>query len=127
MTNPAFSTQSQPAKMQDAPGVDALVSTSLAQPTSTGMGLDMVRGVALAVMAAVMAVLVLLTQRWLLAPTGVGAVLGWLVLWSVLLAALLMLSRLSVWASHAALSWLDKSAFERAQARSRARQRLVSH
>jgi len=91
------------------------------QPASTGMGRDMVRGLALVMIAGVLAVVVQLTENLLLARTGVGHVLGWLVLWSVLLAALLMLSRVSVRVSHAVIAWLDRSAFQRAQARSRAR------
>ena len=50
---------------------------------STGMGRDMVRGFALSLMAAVLAGLVLLTDRLLLERTGVGDVLAWLVLWSL--------------------------------------------
>ena len=88
---------------------------------STGMGRDMVRGVALSIMAAVLAALVLLTDRLLLERTGVGDVLAWLVLWSVLLAALLVLSRLSVRLSQTVLAWLDQFAFNRARSRSRAR------
>jgi hypothetical protein len=85
------------------------------------MGRDMVRGLALMLVSAVMAGLVLLTERFLLDRIDLGYLLGGLVLWSVLLSALLLLSRVSVRLSQAVLSWLDRSAQTRARARSRAR------
>ena len=88
---------------------------------STGMAKDMVRGVSLMLMAAVMATLVLVTERVLLGPADVGNVLGWMVLWSVLLSALLLLSRLSVRVSQATLNWLDGVARRSARARAEAR------
>ena len=88
---------------------------------SSGMARDMVRGLALMLVAAIMAALVMLTDRLLLDRIDVGAWLGWLVLWSVLLSALMLLSRMSVRLSHAALTWLDKSARRTARARSLAR------
>jgi len=119
---PVFSPSSYPAKPLMGPSLAEPVPTDVSQSASTGMGRDMVQGLALVMMAAVLAVLVLLTDRLLLDRTGVGHVLGGLVLWSVLLAALLMLSRVSVFASHAVLTWLDRAAFERARSRSRTRQ-----
>ncbi len=69
----------------------------------------MVRGLSLMWIAAVMAALVLLTEHFLLDRIDVGYWLGGLVLWSVLLSALLLLSRVSVRLSLAVLSWLDRS------------------
>jgi|GEM_PF-3418786 len=100
---------------------DTPASQGAEPPPSTGMGKDMVRGLALMFIAAVMAALVLATERLLLDRVDVGNVLGWLVLWSVLLSALLLLSRVSVRVSQTALDWLDRVASSRAQARSRAR------
>lgn len=121
MSTPIFNPSAYPASR--------LVTSSTAEPTeaptvpplSTGMGRDMVRGLALILVSAVMAGLVLLTERFLLDRIDLGYLLGGLVLWSVLLSALLLLSRVSVRLSQAVLSWLDRSAQTRARARSRAR------
>jgi hypothetical protein len=91
------------------------------------MGKDMVRGLALMLIAAVMAVLVLLTENLLLDRIDVGNLLGGLVLWAVLLSALLLLSRVSVRLSQAMLSRLDRWAQARAQDRSSDRHRASTH
>lgn len=91
------------------------------QMPSTGPGQDMVRSLALMVMAALMAAMVLVTDRMLLSRVGFGHVLSWLVMWSVLLSALMALSRLSVAMSQAVLGWLDRASLRAAQAKSVAR------
>ncbi|MBY0466492.1 MAG: hypothetical protein K2W33_16270 [Burkholderiales bacterium] len=91
------------------------------QRPSTGPGQDMVRSLALMFMAAVMAVLVILTDRLLLDRVGLGHVLSWLVMWSVLLSALMALSRLAMVLSQALLGWLDRASLRAAQAKSCAR------
>lgn len=97
------------------------------QLSSTGPGQDMVRGLALMFMAAVMAALVMVTDRLLLDRVGLGHVLSWLVLWSVLLSALMALSRLAMVLSHALLGWLDRAALRAAQAKSNARRATLTH
>jgi hypothetical protein len=121
MSMPIVSSPAHPSQPVVARAGAEPASPDVLPSASTGMGRDMVRGVALSIMAAVLAALVLLTDRLLLERTGVGDVLAWLVLWSVLLAALLVLSRVSVRLSQTVLAWLDQSAFDRARSRSRAR------
>lgn len=120
-----FSPSAYPATPLMAHPSDAQPDVHVVPAPSTGMAKDMVRGLSLMLIAAVMAALVLLTERVLLARADVGNVLGWMVLWSVLLSALLLLSRLSVRASHAVLTWLDSMA--RRSARSRAKARFSAH
>ena len=86
----------------------------------------MVRSLALMFMAAVMAVLVMLTDRLLLDRVGVGHVLSWLVMWTVLLSALMALSRLTLCLSHALLAWLDRASLRAARARSCARRAAMA-
>lgn len=124
MSNSLFSPSAYSARPLMAHSSDAQPATQV-PPPSTGMARDMVRGLSLMLIAAVMAVLVLLTERLLLARADVGTVLGWMVLWSVLLSALLLLSRVSVRVSHAVLTWLDSMA--RRSARSRAKARFSAH
>lgn len=126
MTIAFFSPSAYPAKplMEASPETSAPDTAAIPPPLrSTGMGKDMVRGLALMLIAAVMAVLVLLTEHLLLDRIDVGNLLGGLVLWSVLLSALLLLSRVSVRLSQALLSWLDRWAQARAQDRSSDRHR----
>jgi hypothetical protein len=121
MSMPIVSPPAYPSQPVVARAGAEPASPDVLPSASTGMGRDMVRGFALSIMAAVLAGLVLLTDRLLLERTGVGDVLAWLVLWSVLLAALLVLSRVSVRLSQTVLAWLDQFAFDRARSRSRAR------
>jgi hypothetical protein len=126
-----FSPSAYPAQplMEASPAEASAADTAAAPPPlrSTGMGKDMVRGLALMLIAAVMAVLVLLTEHLLLDRIDVGNLLGGLVLWSVLLSALLLLSRVSVRLSQAMLSRLDRWAQARAQDRSSDRHRASAH
>ena len=116
-----FSPSAYPARPLMASTSDTAPDAQIVQTPSTGMAKDMVRGLSLMLIAAVLAALVLLTERLLLAHVDVGTVLGWMVLWSVLLSGLLLLSRLSVRASHAVLTWLDRLAHRSARARANAR------
>ncbi|HRK39417.1 MAG TPA: hypothetical protein PK347_13610 [Burkholderiaceae bacterium] len=93
---------------------------------STGPGQDMVRSLALMFMAALMAAVVLVTDRMLLSRVGFGHVLSWLVLWTVLLSALMALSRLSVVLSQAVLAWADRASLRAAQAKSIARRATLA-
>jgi len=127
MSTPVFSPSAYPVRPLMASQPTGRTDTPIAPPPSTGMGQDMVRGLALMWVAAVMAALVLLTERFLLDRIDVGYWLAGLVLWSVLLSALLLLSRVSVRLSQAVLSWLDRSAQARAQGRSRARLSVAAH
>jgi hypothetical protein len=121
MSTPILNPSAYPASRLMASSTVEQTDAPAAPPLSTGMGQDMVRGLALMWVSAVMAGLVLLTERFLLDRIDLGYLLGGLVLWSVLLSALLLLSRVSVRLSQAVLSWLDRSAQARARARSRAR------
>jgi hypothetical protein len=131
MSTAFFSPSAYPAQplMEDSPARSPVTATEVTPPPlrSTGMGKDMVRGLALMLIAAVMAVLVLLTEHLLLDRIDVGNLLGGLVLWSVLLSALLLLSRVSVRLSQAMLLWLDRWAQARAQDRSSDRHRVSAH
>lgn len=115
MPKPSFASTADQVDVPTLPPIEAR------QLSSTGPGQDMVRSLALMFMAAFMAALVLLTDRLLLARVGVGHVLSWLVMWTVLLSALMALSRLSMYLSQALLTWLDRAALRAAQAKSSAR------
>ena len=120
MPNSTIAIDANPA---DLSTVDAATPRQL---SSTGPGQDMVRGLALMFMAAIMAVLVMVTDRLLLDRVGVGHVLSWLVLWSVLLSALMALSRLAMVLSHALLGWLDRASLRAARAKSNARRATLA-
>jgi hypothetical protein len=126
-----FSPSAYPAQpLMATASPEALAAGAVVTPSplsSTGMGQDMVRGIALMGLAAVMAGLVIVTERFLLDRIDVGYVLGGLVLWSVLLSAMLLLSRVSVRMSQAMLSGLDRWAQVRALNRSSARHRASAH
>jgi hypothetical protein len=121
MSYSSFSPSAYPASdlMSKQTAVDKLPETT--EVPSSGMARDMVRGLALMLVAAIMAALVMLTDRLLLDHIDVGVWLGWLVLWSVLLSALLLLSRMSVHLSQEVLTWLDRAARKTARARAQAR------
>ena len=121
MPNTSHAFNINQAEMPADPSVDVR-----RQMPSTGPGQDMVRSLALMFMAAVMAVLVMLTDRLLLDRVGVGHVLSWLVLWSVLLSALMALSRLAMVLSHALLGWLDRASLRAARAKSNARRATLA-
>ncbi len=121
MPSPTVATHAHPAAT--VPRADAAAPRQL---PSTGPGHDMVRGLALMFMAAVLAVLVMVTDRLLLDRVGVGHVLSWLVLWAVLLSALMVLSRLALALSHALLGWLDRAALRAAHAKSSARRATLA-
>ncbi len=120
MPNPSLAFTADQADMSAAP------PAAPHQLPSTGPGQDMVRSLALMLMAAIMAVLVMLTDRLLLDRVGVGHVLSWLVMWSVLLSALMALSRLAMYLSHALLAWLDRASLRAAQAKSSARRATLT-
>jgi hypothetical protein len=126
-----FSPSAYPAQpLMATASPEALATSAVSTPSplsSTGMGHDMVRGLALMWVAAVMAGLVIVTEHFLLDRIDLGHVLGGLVLWSVLLSALLLLSRVSVRVSHAMLSGLDRWAHARALNRATARHRASAH
>lgn len=96
------------------------------QLSSTGPGQDMVRGLALMFMAAVLAALVMVTDRLLLDRVGVGHVLSWFVLWAVLLSALIALSRLAMALSVSLLGWLDRASLRAARAKCNARRATLT-
>lgn len=77
----------------------------------------MVRGVALMVMAALLTGLVQMVQYLLLERTGMARWMDGLVLWTVLLAALILLSGPSVRLAHGLLAWLDRLALRTARQR----------
>lgn len=121
MSTPIFSPSVYPATpLVDSPPAAQPDTVALA-PASTGMGQDMVHALALMWVAAILVGLVLLTEHLLLQRMDVGYALGGLVLWTVLLSALMALSRVSVRLSHALLERLDRFAQSRAQARARTR------
>ncbi len=93
------------------------------QPRSSALGVEMVRRLALMLMAAGLATLVLLTQKLILTWVGDDLFLGWAALWCVLLSALLLLSRLvtvlAQWAVGALDTWVWRLARQRAARRQR--------
>ena len=110
MSMPIVSPPAYPSQPVVARAGAETASPDVLPSASTGMGRDMVRGFALSIMAAVLAALVLVTDRLLLERTV------WVMCWPgwcsgrLLLAALLVLSRVSVRLSQAALAWLDQFA-----------------
>ncbi len=96
---------------------------TLSQPPSRAVGVETVRSLTLMLMAACLTTLVLLTQRLLQSWAGDDLFLGWTVLWCVMLAALLGLSRLSNDLVHRTLANLDDWALRLARHRALRRQR----
>lgn len=96
---------------------------ALSQPPSRAVGVETVRSLTLMLMAACLTTLVLLTQRLLQSWAGDDLFLGWTVLWCVMLAALLGLSRLSNDLVHRTLASLDDWALRLARHRALRRQR----
>lgn len=94
------------------------------QPRSRAVGLEMVRRLALMLMAASLATLVLLTQRLLEIWVGGDLFLGWAALWCVLLSALLLLSRLVTVLAQWAVVTLDTWVWRLARQRAARRQRV---
>lgn len=96
---------------------------ALSQPPSRAVGVETVRSLTLMLMAACLTTLVLLTQRLMQSWAGDDLFLGWTVLWCVMLAALLGLSRLSNDLVHRTLASLDDWALRLARHRALRRQR----
>ena len=96
---------------------------ALSQPPSRAVGVETVRSLTLMLMAACLTTLVLLTQRLMQSWAGDDLFLGWTVLWCVMLAALLGLSRLSNDLVHRTLASLDDWVLRLARHRALRRQR----
>ena len=96
---------------------------ALPQPPSRAVGVETVRSLTLMLVAACLTTLVLLTQRLLQSWAGDDLFLGWTVLWCVMLAALLGLSRLSNDLVLRTLASLDDWALRLARHRALRRQR----
>ena len=96
---------------------------ALPQPPSRAVGVETVRSLTLMLVAACLTTLVLLTQRLLQSWAGDDLFLGWTVLWCVMLAALLGLSRLSNDLVLRTLASLDDWALRLARRRALRRQR----
>lgn len=94
------------------------------QPRSSTVGVEMVRSLALMLMAASLATLVLATHKLILTWVGDDLFLAWAALWCVLLSALLLLSRLITVLAQRVLVSLDSWVWQ--LARQRAAKRLRS-
>jgi hypothetical protein len=95
------------------------------QPRSSAVGVETVRSLSLMLMAACLASLVLMTQKLLRTWAGDDVFLGWTVLFCVMLAALVVLSRVSGGMAHRLLAGLDAWALR--LARQRAAKRKGPH
>lgn len=100
------------------PKFPARQSLPLAMVPSPGTGWAMVRGLALMVMAAMLSALVWGVQHLLLDRMALGGWMDAVVLWSVLLAALMLLSGPSVTLAYGLLAQLDSVARKLARRRS---------
>lgn len=96
---------------------------ALSQPPSHAVGVETVRSLTLMLVAACLTTLVLLTQRLMQSWAGDDLFLGWTVLWCVMLAALLGLSRLTNGLVYRTLASLDDWALRLARHRALRRQR----
>lgn len=123
-TIPAHTTDT-PWRGQRAVGHTSAMTPGL-QPRSRAVGAEMVRRLALMLMAAGLSTLVLLTQRLMRIWVGDDLFLGWATLWCVLLSALLLLSRLVTALAQWAVVTLDTWVWRLARQRAARRQRTHS-
>jgi len=113
-----------PVRQTLAKGPQAPEKEPLPQPRSSAIGVETVRSLALMLMAAVLTSLVLMTQRLMESWAGDDLFLGWTVLWCVMLASLLWVSRLANGVARHVLAGLDAWAWRRARERAAQRQRV---
>lgn len=114
---------SVPVRQALAKGPQVSENEPLHQPRSS-VGVETVRSLALMLMAAVLTSLVLMTQRLMQSWAGDDLFLGWTVLWCVMLASLLWVSRLANGLTRHVLTGLDAWAWRRARERAAQRQRV---
>ncbi len=121
---PSFASPSASLTPTESPEPQGGSDVDAWQPPSRSVGVEAARSLALMLVAACLTALVLTTQRLMPDVAAPDQFLGWAVVWCVMLAGLVVVSRLANALVTALLSSLDAWAWRLARHRASRRQRL---